>query len=81
MKWVSQCTNNTIYKNMKYAPNTRLSHYEKKYNLLQKQIEKNEQQLNTYYAVIQLKRFLLDMYIIKDTKELSFLLDIVEKKK
>jgi len=38
-----------------------------------------EQQLTTLYAVIQLKRFLLDMHNIKDKKELLFLLDTIEK--
>ena len=74
MKWFSQYCLNTD----DYTPKTSLNPYEQHYKQLQKQIEQNEKELDKYYALIQLKRYVLNMHDIKDKKELQQLLDAVE---
>ena len=74
MKWFSQY----CFYTDNYTPKISLNPYEQKYKQLQKQIEQNEKELYKYYALIQLKRYVLNMHDIKDKKKLQQLLDAVE---
>ena len=74
MKWFSQY----CFYTDDYTPKISLNPYEQKYKQLQKQIEQNEKELYKYYALIQLKRYVLNMHDIKDKKKLQQLLDAVE---
>lgn len=78
MKWLyhnTQFANQIRTKNKCYAPNVNKGLYEQDSDQLQIQIEQNEKELNKYYAIIQLKMYLLDMYDIHDKTELHTLID------